>query len=358
MKTRFIVFVVGFTWVAGAFLFIRNEARAASPAAAAQARGVAGAAPAEIEPPHGFTITKTLPGSAIPADLTFVYTRDEIYVPIAIRKPAGKGPFPAILMGAGNGAGGMPEVERQAVRLGPMMERMIARGYVVAYAEYRNEIPYLYQKTPRAQNLSDNISGGRRVLKSSASLDSDDYISIIQYLQSLPYVDKNAVGTYGVSHSGELMEKAAAEITWGAAVPNEGAAHEFLNVDTGPRAPRKGTEMWLNDVEEARKLADKAFAMDRIKRIQTPFLHVGRDGDAQQGIFKLVHQWMVEAGKDSTWVTFDHPVHGYGFIYAQKDGSYQPDPIQQKVFEVVMAFFDKHLKHAHATGRDDSHRRH
>lgn len=317
MKTRLIVCVAGFACAAGAVLFIRSDVRASSsPAPSEQAPGVRGAAPAEFLPPHGYTITKTLPGSTIPADLTFLLTRDEIYVPIAVRKPAGKGPFPAILMGAGT------------------------------------------VKTPRAQDLSDNISGGRRVLKSSASLDSDDYISIIQYLQSLPYVDKNAVGTYGVSHSGELMEKAAAEITWGAAVPNEGAAHEFLNVDTGPRAPRKGTEMWLNDVEEARKLADKAFAMERIKRIQTPFLHVGRDGDAQQGIFKLVHQWMVEAGKDSTWVTFDHPVHGYGFIYAQKDGSYQPDPIQQKVFEVVMAFFDKHLKHAHATGRDDSHRRH
>ncbi len=66
---------------------------------------------------------------------------------------------------------------------------------------------------------------------------------------------------------------------------------------------------------------------------------------------------MVEAGKDSTWVTFDHPVHGYGFIYAQKDGSFKPDPIQQKTFDVVMEFFDKHLKHAHATGSGERNRR-
>ena len=344
MKTRQVWWVIGVVGIASLGGGPRGGAEAG------QAGGVAGAPPAPVDPPHGYTITKTLPGSAIPVDLTFVYTHDEIYLPIAVRKPAGAGPFPAILMGSGNGAGGMPQVERQATRLGPMMERMNARGYIVAYAEYRNEIPYLYQKTPRAENLADNISGGRRVLKSSATLDSDDYMSIIQYLQSLPYVDKDAVGTYGVSHSGELMEKAAAEVTWGAAVPNEGAAHEFLNVDTGPRAPRKGTELWLNDVEEARKLADKAFGMERIKRIQTPFLHVGRDGDAQQGIFKLVHEWMVEAGKDSTWVSFDHPVHGYGFIYAGEDGSYQPDAIQQKTFDLVMAFFDKHLKHSHGAG--------
>ncbi len=343
MRPRLLAFVVGCACVAGVGLLPTDVA------AAPQARGVPGTAPLEIAPPHGFVITKTLPGSTIPADLTFVYTRDEIYVPIGVRKPAGNGPFPAILMGAGNGHGGMPEVERQLERLGPMMERMIARGYVVAYAEYRNEIPYLYQKNPRSENLSDNISGGQRALKSNPTLDSDDYISIIQYLQLLPYVDKDAVGTYGVSHSGEVMEKAAAEITWGAAVPNEGAAHEFLNVDTGPNAPRRGTEIWFNDVEVARKFADKAFAMERIRRIKTPFLHVGRDRDAQEGIFRLVHEWMVEAGKDSTWVSFDHPVHGYGFIYTKADGSYQPDPIQQQVFDIVMQFFDKHLKHTHQT---------
>jgi len=317
-----------------------------------QARGVPGAPPAPVLPPHGYVITKTLPGVATPVDFTFVFTRDEIYVPIAVRKPAGSGPFPAILMGAGNGAGGMPEVERQVRRLGPMMDRLIARGYVVAYAEYRNEIPYLYQRQARATNLSDNISGGQRTLKSNPTLDSDDYIAIIQYLQSLPYVDQDAVGTFGVSHSGELMEKAAAEITFAAAVANEGAAHEFLEIDTGPRAPRRGTELQFQDVEIVKRFANKSVAMERIRRIRTPFLHVGRDGDHLQGIFKLAHEWMVEAGKDSTWVSFDHPVHGYAFIYAAPDGSYRPDRIQQQAFDVIVGFFDTHLKHPHhAVGR-------
>jgi dienelactone hydrolase len=314
-----------------------------------QAKGVAGAPPASEVPVHAYTITKTLAGATTPVDLTFVLTRDEIYVPIAVRRPEGTGPFPAILMGSGNGAGAMPEVERQAARLGPMMDRMLARGYVVAYAEYRNEIPYLYEQIDRSENLSDNISGGQRTLKSNPTLDSDDFIAIIQYLQSLPYVDKDAVGTYGVSHSGELMLKAASQITFGAAVPNEGAAHEFLSVDTGPAAPRKGTEIQFQDIEVVKRHADKAKAMARIRRINTPFLHLGRDTDHLQGIFRLSHEWMKEAGKDSTWVSFDHPEHGYGFLYADKNGAYKPDPIQQKAFEVVMAFFDEHLKHSHGT---------
>jgi dienelactone hydrolase len=320
-----------------------------TPLEAGQAKGVPGAPAVSQLPPHAYVIVKRLPGISDPVDLTFVLTRDEIYVPIAVRRPAGPGPFPAVLLGSGNGTGGMPEVERQTARLGPMMDRMLARGYVVAYAEYRNEIPYLYEAIDRATNLQDNISGGQRTLKSNPSLDSDDYIAIIQYLQSLSYVDADAVGTYGVSHSGELMLKAASEISFGAAVPNEGAAHEFLSIDTGLAAPRKGTEIQFQDVEVVKKHADKAKAMARIRRIKTPFLHLGRDEDHLQGIFKLSHQWMLEAGKDTTWASFDHPVHGYGFLYRAEDGAFNPDRVQEQAYELVMGFFDKHLKHSHGT---------
>jgi hypothetical protein len=38
-------------------------------------------------------------------------------------------------------------------------------------------------------------------------------------------------------------------------------------------------------------------------------------------------------------------VHGYVFILNQPDGSYKPDEIQQKTFQIFMDYFDKHLKH-------------
>ncbi len=164
------------------------------------------------------------------------------------------------------------------------------------------------------------------------------------YLQSLPYVDKNAIGAMGVSHGGEMILKAAAEYNFGAGVCIEPAAHEFLNVNTGPTAPRKGTEIQYNDMEVARKNTNKTKAMERIRRINTPILIFGRDTDHLQGIFKLTNEWMHEAGKDVTWLSFDHPVHGYVFIKAQPDGSYKPDQIQEKTFKILMSYFDKHLK--------------
>lgn len=317
--------------------------------AAPQIRGM-GNAPAAETAVHGYAITKPVKGSSIPAEYTFVLTHDEAYTAISLRKPPGDGPFPAILMGAGNGAGGMPEVERQTERLASMVDQMVARGYVVAYSEPRNEIPYLYQKQVRADNLPDSISGGQRTLKSNPTLDSDDFISIIQYLQSRPYVDRDAVGAVGVSHSGELILKAASEITFGCGVPIEGAAYEYLEIDSGPKAPRKDNEIQFQDITLVKSLANKAVAMERIKRIKTPMLVIGRDTDHQQGVFRLTYEWLKEAGKDVAWTTFDHPVHGYPFIYRQKDGSYKPDAIQLKAYDAFMAYFDKQLKHTHAPG--------
>src|SRR5687767_8554974 len=84
-------------------------------------------------PQHGYVITKQVRGSDIPADYTFVLTRDEIYVPIAIRRPKGAGPFPMIAIGRGNGRGGLPHVETQVERLASMQDTMLGRGYAVAY---------------------------------------------------------------------------------------------------------------------------------------------------------------------------------------------------------------------------------
>lgn len=295
-------------------------------------------------PPHGYIITKPVPGSDIPADYTFVLTRDEIYVPIAVRKPRGNGPFPCITMGRGNGRGGLPLVEQKVAMYSTMQDQMIARGYVVVYVNYRNEIPYHYETRNVAQNMADDISGEGRTLKSEPSVDSDDLQAIIKYVRTLPFVKADKVGAVGVSHGGETILKAAAEMDFACGVAIEGASHEFLTVNTGPTAPRVGSEIQYNDIEVVRKNANKARAMERIRRINTPILHIGRDHDHLQGIFKLAHEWMVEAGKDSTWASFDHPAHGYPFIERGADGSYHPNPEQQAAFDLFMNYFDQRLK--------------
>jgi dienelactone hydrolase len=309
-------------------------------------------------PPHAHVVPpKPVRGSDIPLELHFVLTRDEIYVPVAIRKPSGAGPFPVITMGRGNGRGGFPHVETQVERLASMQDRMIARGYAVVYLNYRNEIPHLYEREDEATNLPDDMSGGdNRTLKSAPSLDSDDFIAVVRYLETLPWVNREAIGAVGVSHSGEMILKAAAKITFAAGVAIEGASHEFLGVNTGPSAPRKADQLQYQDIAVVKKNADKKRALQRIRGINTPILHIGRDSDHLQGIFKLAHEWMGQAGKDSTWASFDHPDHGFPYIYRQEDGSYRPDPVQQQAFDLFMQFFDERMKRAEGRkrGPDDS----
>jgi dienelactone hydrolase len=297
-------------------------------------------------PAPGYAFSRPIEGSPFPALLTFVPTRDEIYVPIAVRKPDGDGPFPVITMGRGDGRGGMPHVVAQVERLATMQDALIRRGYVVVYVNYRNEIPHQYGRSGPAMNLADDISGGENLtLKSAPTLDSDDLAAIWRYLQTLPFVAAGAIGAIGISHGGEMILKAAAEgAPLAAGVVAEGASHEFLGVDTGPSAPRIGGELQYNDIEVVRRNADKPAAMARIARISAPMLHVGRYTDHLQGIFRLAHEWMLEAGKASDWACFEHPEHGYCLVYPGADGAFVPDPVQRLAFDLYMEFFDRHLK--------------
>ena len=73
-----------------------------------------------------FTIIEEVPGSQAPLHLAFVPTRDFIHTPIAMRKPQGDGPFPAVLFLTGNGGGGMARARwlwRRLTRLGSAPSR-------------------------------------------------------------------------------------------------------------------------------------------------------------------------------------------------------------------------------------------
>ncbi|MEW5984577.1 MAG: hypothetical protein AB1806_19675 [Acidobacteriota bacterium] len=297
----------------------------------------------QSEAPH-LIVARTMPTSGTPYELHLVQTRDEIYVPLGVRKPDGDGPFPAILVGSGNGNGGFSKIEQAMYRLEGMMDEMLKRGYVVAYGNYRNEIPGAYNSQDRAHNVADTTSGGARALKSACSLDSDDYISLIEHLQNLPYVKRDGVGTVGVSHSGELMFKVATEITWGAAAAIEPAVHEFLAMDR-TNVPRIDNVIQMQEVAVARGAANLAIAKERVSRMsQTPFLVMGRDGDHNQGLFRLGYEVQAEAGRDVTWASANHPVHGYGLLYRKDDGTYAPDEMQREFFDDWMKFFDERLK--------------
>jgi hypothetical protein len=288
-------------------------------------------------------VHKANPVSGVEWEMHLVLTKDEIYVPIGLRRPAGNGPFPIILLGSGQGRDGVTKIETSMTRYEGVMTRMLERGYAAAFVSYRNEVPELYNQIDASGLLVDDVSGTARRLQAVPTLDSDDYISIVEHVRSLPYV--GAVGGIGSSHSGEIILKAAAVMDLAAAVPSEAAAIEFLGIDAA-KAPRdpSGAELQLQDKEVVRALADKPLAMRRIEQIDTPLLILGRDDDHLQGIFALAYEWLSEAGADVTWATFDHPEHGYSLMERTAPGAFEADAVEQEVFDLYMVFFDTHLR--------------
>jgi hypothetical protein len=133
-------------------------------------------------------------------------------------------------------------------------------------------------------------------------------------------------------------------------VPIEGASYEYLAIDAAA-APRRelGGEarlLWLPTVEETLPYVDLAKARERIARIDDdmPMLHMGRDKDHLQGVFRLAYELSEEAGKNVQWKSFDDELHGFGFLAREEDGSFKPSALRLEAFESWMAFFDEHLK--------------
>ena len=78
--------------------------------AIAQPAGAGTAAIAQAAHPY-VRVERTIASTGTPWELHLVETNDEIYVPIGVRKPAGSGPFPMILIGSGQGRDGFTRIE-------------------------------------------------------------------------------------------------------------------------------------------------------------------------------------------------------------------------------------------------------
>ncbi|MBI80315.1 MAG: prolyl oligopeptidase family serine peptidase [Pseudomonadota bacterium] len=279
-------------------------------------------------------------------ELQLVPTQDELYVPIGLVKPEGDGPFPIILIGSGQGINGIKKIQDQMDISHGLMMRLAKRGYASAFVNFRNEVPELYNEVGDATLIEDNVSGGYRTLRSRGSLDSDDFISIIRHIGSLSYIDSNHIGAIGSSHSGEIIMKAVSDSNLlAAAVPAEAAVREYLLVSDAD-APRDetGTELQLQDLDYVRSISNRERAMERINRINTPLLIMGRDGDHLQGLFELLFEWVDESKKNVRWLSYSHHEHGYVLLRNLPDGSFSPDRIQELAYKEYIEFFDKYLK--------------
>jgi len=301
----------------------------------------------DLDPEH-VVITEDIEGSAIPVHLMYVETRDGLYAPIGLRRPAGDGPFPAVLLASGNGGEGMAWIRDWVRTRGFIMDRLLDAGYACGWIRYRTEVELGYHEGGK---LVVDVRQGREMFNRSP-LEYEDEIDIIEYVKALPDIDSDRMGLIGMSHGGEMVLKICSEYHGAAvAIASEPAAHEFLALTPDDTVTvnqetqlRNLEEMQMAEVAKVRARIDETVASQRVSTIQTPILVMGRKHDHLQGIFRTSYDLLEEAGKDTEWVSFDHPLHGYVFPVRGEDGNYHVDTVQEEAITAVVAYLDRYLK--------------
>ena len=296
--------------------------------------------------PENVIIVETLGGAE--CRLMYVEVWDGLYAPIGVRTPEGEGPFPTILLASGNGGGGMAWIRDACANRAHIMDRLVEAGYACAWIRYRTEVELGYNNG--GQLVRDTRQG--RGLFNRSPLEYEDEIAIIEHIKTLPFVDSNRIGLIGMSHGGEMVLKLTSEYHGArAAVAAEPAAHEFLaltpddTVYVNEETQLRNIEsMIMTDVEIVRARIDHAVSRERIRAIDTPILVMGRETDELQGIFRLSFELLRDAGKDTEWVSYDHPMHGYIFPVRGDDGDYRVDETQRLAIDRIIEYFDRDLQ--------------
>ncbi|MGI1661531.1 alpha/beta hydrolase family protein [Palleronia sp. KMU-117] len=298
----------------------------------------------QIDPEH-VHLTEEVDGKTI--HLMYVETWDGLYAPIGLRLPEGEGPFPVVLMAAGNGGEGMRWI-RDAVRnRAYTMDKLAEAGMAAVWLRYRTEVELGYNN---GGPLVRDKRQGREMFNRSP-LEYEDEIAIIEYLKTLPFIDGDKVGLIGMSHGGEMTLKIASEYHGvAAAVASEPASHEYLALTPDDTAfvneetqLRNIENMEMAEVDKVRRRIDMDIAKKRIAPIDTPFLVMGRDEDHLQGIFRTSYDLLAEAGKDAEWVSYDHDYHGYVFPIRGADGNYILNDVQVAAIDHVIAWLKRRL---------------
>src|SRR3984957_15020027 len=301
----------------------------------------------EIDPQH-IVVTEPVRDSEFPVHLMLIEMIDGVYVPIGLRKPAGSGPFPLVLFASGNGGRGMAWVRNATQNTSGTQEQFLSAGYAVVWTRYRAEVDYAYDKIGK---LIEDKRQGRQLLN-RGPLEYEDIIAIAEFVKTLPYVAADRIGYMGMSHGGEMALKIASEYHGiRAMIASEPAAHEYLrlrpdataqiNPDTGLLNVEK---MLMREASKVRPRITDDVARARIAPITTPILVQGRDSDELQGIFRVCYDLLVEAGKDATWKSYEHDVHGFVDVGRNKQGVYAPDAVQRDAVRDSIAWFDRYLK--------------
>lgn len=242
-------------------------------------------------------------------------TQDKHKAIAVVRKPPGKGPFPAIvLLHGGLNQRKVDRLKMDSLRQ-PTSTRFLAAGYVTVTATFRSR-----QQDPQT----------------STAL--WDCIAIVEHVKKLPEVDAESIVVFGGSGGGSLALELAGETRLAAIAAGEPASVLFTGMMT-----RGDDRVLLRNMMNAPKdyysPKLKQFTRKKIGKIKCPVLIAHGD---KHPINKINHQIIIPALKKAkkTLRVIRYPDQPHGF-YWERNGS---PAAGKKFFEDCNSFFKKYLK--------------
>jgi dipeptidyl aminopeptidase/acylaminoacyl peptidase len=250
---------------------------------------------------------------------TYIKSPDGVYTAAAIRKPPGNGPFPAIIMFHGAPGGrGMEQLTgwSRGDHGGPVWERFLQEGFVVAVADYRG-------------GGFDQVNSPSEELTTAI----DDGIAGVDYIRALPYVDPAQVSVYGVSLGGNLVMFLASKIPdLKAVVVGAPAPIWFLGVTSTPG--------FAVDVDWA-EVIDPVAASANIAPIETPLLIQVGTADFLLDLVYVLHDQLVAGNKQVRMEIYEH---GYHDFVLGPQGHTRPDlPEGEKLMQGTLDALERSL---------------
>jgi dienelactone hydrolase len=226
-----------------------------------------------------------------PVQQTYIKAKDGLYIAAAIRKPKGAGPFPAIVIFHGAPGGrGMPQLVgwSQGATGGPVWERFLREGFVVAVTDYRGG----NMNTTSTPSTTGQVTA------------IDDGVAVVEHVEALPYVDAKRISLYGVSLGGNLVLHLISRLpTLHAAVLGAPAPIWFLGMQMPPQSSGAAALETLKP--------DPDVSAKNIEPIRTPMLILVGTEDRLLPLDTTLHDLLAQAGKSVRMEVYEHGYHDF-----------------------------------------------
>lgn len=233
-----------------------------------------------------------------PLEKLYIKTGDGLYVAAALRKPRGNGPFPAmIVLHGAPGGRGMEQLVNWSLGKcgGPVWEGLLREGYVVAVGDYRGSIP-----------ASEGPATAPPPAATPPNAMAADALALLEHVRSLPYVDSDRIGVYGVSLGGDVALHVAARTKIRALVLGAPAARTFLGAQRYASGERKDDYSG-----ESGPPIDAALASMNASAIQSETLLLVGTKDSLMPLTKTLYEQLQAAGRKAELHIYRNGYHDF-----------------------------------------------